>query len=220
MSRQLAVIGLGRLGLAMVQRLDSLGHEVLGVDLDEDRVQWVSDLVPGANLVTADACDEVVLRDLNLAHFDVAAVVIGENIEASILATVNLKEIGTPKVIARALSQVHARTLRKVGADRVIQPEKEMGEQLALSMVSPSILEYVELGEDEALVEALVPDEWVGKSLAELALSRRRGLTIVALKPQGKAGTIPNGDTVLRKGDVMVIGGPKANLDRLDLFRG
>lgn len=214
MSRQFLVVGLGRLGIAMIRTLDALGHEVLAVDAKEDLVQYLADDLPNVHLVAADATDEEVLRGLNVEHFDAAAVVIGENhVEAGILATANLKELGVPTIIARATSKLHARVLERVGADRVIQPEREMGEQVARVLASPAVLDYVDLGEDEALIEARVPAQWTGKSLAELALSRNLGLTVVAHKPQGGAGTLPTGDTVLKDGDLIVVGGTKKRLD-------
>jgi len=218
MSRQFVIIGLGRLGSAMIGTLASLGHEVLGIDSDEDVVQELSAEFPNVHLVAADATEESVLRDLNVGQFDGAAVVIGENMEAGILATVNLKEIGVPFVVARAISKLHARVLERIGADRIIEPEKDMGAQVARTMASPGVIDYVDLGGDEALIESEVPEEWVGKSLADLHLSRESGLTILAVKPKGKAGTIPNADTVLREGDVVVVGGTKKNLDSSNLL--
>ena len=219
MSRQFVIIGLGRLGSAMLSTLLSLGHEVLGIDCDEDLVQELSGEYPQAHLVAADATEESVLRDLNVAHFDGAAVVIGENMEAGILATANLKEIGVPFVVARAISKLHARVLQKIGADRIIEPERDMGAQVARTIASPVVLDYVDLGGDEALIEAEVPKEWVGKSLADLALSRESGLTVLAVKPKGKSGTIPSGDTTFNEGDVIVVGGTKETLDRSPLVR-
>jgi trk system potassium uptake protein TrkA len=214
MSRQFVIIGLGRLGSAMVSTLTSLGHEVLGIDHDEERFQTLSEKSPHAHLIAADATDESALRDLNVGHFDAAAVVIGENMEASILATANVKELGVPYVVSRALDRLHARVLERVGADRIIEPEKDMGAQLARTMASPTVMDYVDLGGDEALAEAQVPKKWVGKSLADLHLYRKSGLTILALERKESGGTIPSGDTVLQEGDVLVIGGPKKNLDK------
>lgn len=214
MSRQFLVVGLGRLGVAMVETLDALGHEVLALDTNGEIVQDLSDRMPDVHAVAADATDDDVLRGLNVGGFDAAAVVIGENhVEAGILTTANLKELEVPTIIARATSKVHARVLEKVGADRVIQPEKEMGQQVARVLASPAILDYVDLGEDEAIIEARVPDRWAGKTLSELALSRRLGLTVVAHKRPGEAGTLPNGDTVLQRNDVIVVGGTKKTLD-------
>src|SRR5215204_206916 len=214
MSRHFVIIGLGRLGVAMLDTLIFLDHEVLGIDADDEVVQDLAGDFPDAHLVAADATDESVLRDLNVGQFDGAAVVIGENMEAGILATANLKEIGVPFVVSRAVSKLHGRVLEMIGADRIIEPERDMGAQVARTMASPAVIDYVDLGEDEALIEAEVPNEWMGRSLADLELSRQRGLTILALKPKGKAGTIPSGDTVLQEGDVIVVGGSKQDLDR------
>jgi trk system potassium uptake protein TrkA len=219
MSRQFVIVGLGRLGSAMLDTLLSLNHEVLGIDLNEDLIQDLSSEYPQAHLVAADATEGSVLRDLNVGQFDGAAVVIGENIEAGILATANLKELGVPFVVARAVSKLHGRVLEMIGADRIIEPERDMGAQVARTMASPAVMDYVDLGEDEALIEAEVPQEWVGQSLADLALSRKSGLTVLAVKPKGKAGTIPSGDTVLNEGDVIVVGGTKEALDRSRLVQ-
>ena len=218
MSRQIVIIGLGRLGSAMIATLTSLGHDVLGIDSDEEVVQDLAAEFPNAHLVAADATEESVLQDLNVGQFDGAAVVIGENMEAGILATANLKEIGVPFVVARATSKLHARVLERVGADRIMEPEKEMGAQLARTMASPGVIDYVDLGGDEALIESEVPEEWVGKTLSDLHLSRESGLTVLAIKPKGGVGTIPSVDTVFREGDVLVVGGTKENLDRSKLL--
>jgi len=214
MSRHFVIIGLGRLGSAMIGTLDSLGHEVLGIDSDEEIVQVLSERFPDAHFVAADATNESILRDLNVSHFDAAAVVIGEDMEASILVTANLKELGVPFVVSRALNKLHARVLQKIGADQIIEPEKDMGAQLARTMASPTVMDYVDLGGDEALIEAKVPKRWVGKSLADLHLYRKSGLTVLALEREESGGTIPSGDTVLQEEDVVVIGGPKKNLDK------
>lgn len=220
MRRQFVIVGLGRLGVSMIGTLDSLGHEVLGIDRREEVTQKVADDLPDVHLVAADATDEEAMRGLNVDGFDAAAVMIGEdNVEAGILATATLKEIGVPKVIARATGGIHARVLERVGADRVIQPEQEIGKQLARTMASPVMMDYVDLGEDEALIEARVPKEWLDKSLEELSLSREKGLTVVALKPRGGPGSLPHGETVLREGDVLVVGGSKKALDRSPLVQ-
>ena len=154
------------------------------------------------------------MRGLNVEGFDAAAVMIGENhVEAGILATATLKEVGVPRIVARATGGIHARVLERVGADRVIQPELEIGEQLARTMASPVLLDYVDLGEDEALIEGEVPNAWLDKSLSELDLSQKMGLTVLALKPKGGPGSLPHGDTVLHEGDVLVVGGSKKAMD-------
>ena len=215
MNRQFVVVGLGRLGISMVGTLDSLGHEVLAIDKREDVIQSLADELPNVHLVATDATDEATVRGLNVEGFDAAAVMIGENhLEAGILATATLKEVGVPRIVARATGGIHARVLEKVGADRVIQPEREIGEQLARTMASPVVLDYVDLGDDEALIESQVPRAWLDKSLSELDLSQKFGLTVLALKPKGRPGSLPRGDTVLHDGDVLVVGGSKKALDR------
>ena len=220
MNRQFVVVGLGRLGISMVATLDSLGHEVLAIDKSESVIQSLADDLPNVHPVATDATDEDAMRGLNVEGFDGAALMIGENhIEASILATATLKEVGVPRIVARATGGIHARVLERVGADRVIQPEREIGEQLARTMASPVLLDYVDLGEDEALIEAQVPSAWLHKSLSELNLSQKMGLTVLALKPKGGPGTLPHRDSVLHDGDVLVVGGTRKNLDRSPLVQ-
>jgi trk system potassium uptake protein len=220
MNRQFVVVGLGRLGISMVGTLDSLGHQVLAIDKREDVIQSLADELPKVHLIATDATDEDAVRGLNVEGFDAAAVMIGENyVEAGILATATLKEVGVPRIVARATGGIHARVLEKVGADRVIQPEREIGEQLARTMASPVLLDYVDLGEDEAVIEAQVPRAWLDKSLSELDLSQKMGLTVLARKPKGGPGSLPRGDTVLHDGDVLVVGGSKKALDRSPLVQ-
>jgi trk system potassium uptake protein len=220
MNRQFVVVGVGRLGISMVATLDSLGHEVLAIDKSESVIQSLADDLPNVHLVATDTTDEDAVRGLNVEGFDAAAIMIGENhIEASILATATLKEVGVPRIVARATGGIHARVLEKVGADRVIQPEREIGEQLARTMASPVLLDYVDLGEDEALIEAQVPRAWLHKSLSELNLSQKMGLTVLALKPKGGPGTLPHRDSVLHDGDVLVVGGTRKDLDSSPLVQ-
>jgi trk system potassium uptake protein len=220
MNKQFVVVGLGRLGISMVATLESLGHEILAIDKSESVIQSLADDLPNVHLVATDATDEDAMRGLNVEGFDAAALMIGENhIEASILATATLKEVGVPRIVARATGGIHARVLERVGADRVIQPEREIGEQLARTMASPVLLDYVDLGEDEALIEAQVPRAWLHKSLSELNLSQKMGLTVLALKPKGGPGTLPYGDSVLHDGDVLVVGGTRKDLDSSPLVQ-
>src|SRR5215207_1321191 len=220
MNKQFVVVGLGRLGISIVTTLDPLGHEVLAIDKSESVIQSLADDLPNVHLVATDATDEDAMRGLNVEGFDAAAVMIGENhIEASILATATLKEVGVPRIVARATGGIHARVLEKVGADRVIQPEREIGEQLARTMASPVLLDYIDLGEDEALIEAQVPRAWLCKSLSELYLSQKMGLTVLALKPKGGPGTLPHRDSVLHDGDVLVVGGTRKDLDSSPLLQ-
>lgn len=216
MSKQFAVVGMGRVGASLVNTLSSLGHDVLGIDCDEERIQDLSTELPDANLVTADATEPAVLRDLGLEQFDGAAVVIGESIQASVLVTLILKDLGVPLIFSRANNPLHARVLDRVGADHVIQPEKEFGEFLARQMLLPGIQDYLELGQDEAVIEIETPSQWVGKTLKDLQLHRKKDLTVLAVKQEGQEGSLPRPDEPLQEGGVLVIGGPKKELDRFD----
>jgi trk system potassium uptake protein TrkA len=209
---------LGLVGRSLVRTLRDLGHDVLGIDHDENVIQDLSNELPDVHLVTADGTEPHVLQDLGLEHFDGAAVTIGEgNTEASVLVTLVLKDLEVPMLFSRANNELHARVLDRVGADHVIQPEKEFGEFLARQMSLPGIQDYLELGLDVALIEMEAPRSWVGKTLADLQLHRKRDLTVLAIKGREKGGTLPQPGTPLQEGDILVIGGPKNELDRLDL---
>ena len=202
----------------MAENLHFLGHEVLAIDHRKEVVQALSDDLPDVDLVTADATSEDVLKELGVDQFDGAVVAIGGDTQASTLVTLALKDMGLETVVARADSPIHARLLRKVGADRIVEPEREIGEQVARSVVSPGVMGFVDLGEDEALIEAEVPEKWIDKTLADLRLADE-GLAVVAVRREGEGGRIPKGDTKLEKGNVIVVGGPKDKLDELDLFQ-
>lgn len=216
MSKQFAVIGMGRVGAALVETLDSLGHDFLGIDCDAERIQDLSAELPGANLIAADATEGTVLRDLGLENFDGAAVVIGNNDQAGVLVTLILKDLNVPLVIARASSRLHARVLDRVGADHVVEPEREFGEFLARRISTPGVLDYLELGHDEAIIEMKVPQKWVGKTLGELHLPREKGLTVLVIKPEGKEGVLPRANAPLNEGDVLLVGGLKKVIDKID----
>lgn len=140
---QYAVIGLGRFGSSLSQELTQLGHEVLGIDRDEEKVDEMSDKL--THTVVADATDEEVLRSLGVRNFDCAVVAIGDNIQASIMAAILLKELGVKTVVAKALTDQHAKVLEKIGVDRIIFPERDMGVRVAHQLVSPNLLDYIEL---------------------------------------------------------------------------
>ncbi len=216
MSKQFAIIGMGRIGSSLAKTLDSLGHEVLGIDSDQELIEELSAEMPQVNLVTADATESTVLRDLGLEQFDGAAVMIGDELGTSVLATFILKDLEVPLVFARAIDPHHARILERIGADYVVRPEQEFGELLARQMSYPGLKDYVEFGPDEAVIEMETPQEWVGKSLGDLHLYRKEGLTVLAIKGEGKEGSLPRPEAPLKEGDILVIGGPKERLDGLD----
>src|SRR5215204_4119224 len=171
------------------------------------RCDWSSDVCSSdlnVHLVAADATERTVLRDLGLEEFDGAAVTIGEgNVEANVLVTLILKDLGVPMIFSRANDSLHAKVLERVGADHVVQPEKEFGEFLARQMALPGIQDYLDLGEDEALIELEVPSEWVGKALNDLQLHRKKDLTVLAIKNKGQGGALPQPGTPLEEGTVL-----------------
>jgi trk system potassium uptake protein TrkA len=174
--------------------------------------------VPNAHLVTANASEEATLRELGVEQFDGAVVATG-NLQANILVTQILKDIGLPMIMTRADDELHARVLERVGADSVVQPEKEFASLASRKLVYPGTLDYLELGEDEAVVEIEVPKEWVGKSLSELHLYEEQGLTVLAHKSRGRSGTMPKGDATFQEEDVVVIGGSQEDLNQAGFFQ-
>jgi trk system potassium uptake protein TrkA len=151
-------------------------------------------------------------------NFDGAVVATG-SLEANIFVTMILKDLGVPMVMARADTEEQVRILEQMGADSVVQPEKEFGAVASRRLVYPKTLDYLELGDGEAVIEVEVPDEWVGKSISELHLYRERGLTVLAHKSRGRSGNVPKGDQTLQEEDVLVIAGAKEDLDKAEFFQ-
>lgn len=209
------VIGLGRFGAAVATELCALGNEVLAMDTQEDLVQNVAPRVTHA--VTADARDQEVLRELAARNFDCAVVAVGNDIGGSALITLNLKELGVEKVIAKASSYTHQKVLEKIGADRVVFPEHEMGAKLAHALSSSNVLNFVELSDDASIVELPLPKEWVGKTLRQLDIRNAYGVNVIALRrgPKQKFLIAPGGDAVLEEADVIVVLGLDKNINRI-----
>ena len=170
--KQFVVLGLGRFGSSLARTLYGLGHDVLVVDETEEAVQEISESVTHA--VQADATDESTLRSLGLRNFDVAIVAIGSNIQSSILISMIVKELGVKHVVAKAQSELHAKLLCKIGVDRVVFPERDMGIRLAHNLVSSNVLDFIELSSDYSIVEMAALNEWKGKTLKDLNLEKIR----------------------------------------------
>lgn len=198
------VIGLGRFGSELATQLVELGHEVLGVDADPTLVQRHSRVL--TQTVEADATDPLVLEQLGAADFPCAVVGIGTGIEASVLTVTALSDLGIPNIWAKAISEPHARILERVGAHHVVSPESEMGRRVA-HLVTGRIIEYLELDPGFALVETTTPAELVGKTLTEVSLRSRYGLTVVCIKPAGGSFTYATADTRLGAGDTLLVAG-------------
>lgn len=209
--RTVLVVGLGRFGLALAQELDSLGHEVLAIDDRERVIQANAHLVTHA--VTGDATDPDTLVSLGVADMTHAVVAIGNNIEASILCTAALADLGVADIWAKALTQPHASILQRVGATNVVFPERDMGIRVA-HQVTGQIIDYLELDDDFALAETRAPAAEIGKTLLEARLRDRHQVTVVSVKPDGGTFTHATADTVLRAGDLLLITGAKAAVER------
>ncbi len=209
------VIGLGRFGSSVATELCSLGNEVLAMDIHEDLVQAAAANVTHA--VTADARDPEVLRALAVRNFDCAVVAVGGEIGNSALITLNLKELGVKKVVCKASSHTHRKVLEKIGADRVVFPEHEMGNKLAHALSSSSVLNFIELSDDTSIVEVPVPAAWVGKTIRELDVRNTYGVNIIALRRGEKQKFViaPGGDATLAGDDVIVALGLDKNINAI-----
>lgn len=212
--KQFAVIGCGRFGSSVAKTLYNEGHDVLVIDKDPVIVQEIADQVTYA--VQVDTIDESALKSLGLTNFDVVIVSIGADIQASILTTLICKEIGVKKIIAKAQTEIHGRLLNKVGADSVVFPERDMGVRVAHNLVSPSILDYIELSPDYSIVEISVLDEWEGKSLLDLRLPSKYGVNILAIKHKNDINISPNANYKIVLGDVLVVIGNNKDLSKFE----
>jgi trk system potassium uptake protein len=218
---QIAVIGLGNFGYAVAKTLAEKGCQILCIDQSEDRLEQVRDFATHA--VQGDATDEKVLREVGVAEADCAVVSLGRDMEASLLVTMALRDVGVKRLVVKAVSPLHGRMLKKLGVDRVVFPEAEMGRRVAENLVSPSILDYLELGEGYGVAEVGAPNAFWGKTLADLALRTAYGVTILAIRraSEGKDPAIvvsPSGAEVIREGDLLVVIGADDSLENLSAF--
>ena len=205
------VIGLGKFGSQAAKRLYELGCEVLAIDRNSELVQPVANQVTQA--VVADARDKEVLRALGAKDFECAIVAIGDNLAVSVLATMNLKELGVPYIVCKASDETHRQVLMKLGADRVVIPEQEHADRLAKNLSSPNVLDYIELSDEYGIIEIPAPKDWQGKSLKELNVRAKLGVNIIAVKTGGKINVSPAADYRIEKEDIMVVLGDTAALD-------
>ncbi len=203
------VIGLGRFGNEVARKLYEQGCEVLAMDVRSDLVQQVANSVTHA--VVGDGQDKEVLRSLGARNFDCAIVAIGENLAASVLTTMNLKELGVAHVVCKAFDETHRRVLEKLGADRVLIPEQEIASRLSRSLACTNVLDYIELSKDYGIIEVPAPDNWSGKTLVELHVRAKLGVNIIAIRRAGKVSVAPGADFRMEQGDILVaVGDNKA----------
>jgi len=212
--RQFAVIGLGRFGSSVAQYLSELGYEVLAVDDNAQRVQDISQIVTHA--VIADSTDEEAMSALGIRNFDVVVIAIGQDIQSSILTTLILKDLGVPYIIVKAQNELHGKVLNKIGADKVVFPERDMGLRVAHNLISPNILEHIELSVDYSIVEMKVPVSMVGKNLKQLDIRLKYNCNVLAVKRNGEMNITPRADESLMPDDVLVIVGKNDQLTKLE----
>lgn len=216
MKQNFAIIGLGRFGGSICRTLVESGQEVLAIDHSEDRVNEYMNIATHA--VVANAQDEMTLRSLGLRNFDHVIVAIGEDIQASILVTLMAKEMGVPHVTAKAQNEYHARVLEKIGADRVVHPERDMGVRIAHNLISKNILDYLELSDEYSLAEIQVTNQkFFNQTLVELNLRQKFGLTVVAIRRGLKDLIIsPAATEMVLENDCLLVVGSTDDVDLLD----
>jgi trk system potassium uptake protein TrkA len=225
--KQFVVIGLGRFGSSIAKSLSEKKFDVLAIDEDENRVKQMEGTVSQA--VVMDATDDKALKELGVADFDTAIVSMGETVEDSIMITLSLKEMGLRQVIVKAKSELHAKILKRVGADRIVFPEREMAERLADSLASPKIFDFIELSETHGIIEIVSPKKFVGKTLSRLKLREKYKVSVIAIKrkvpfskPDGstdfKEEVIigPGGENEIISGDVLILLGGNVDLEKIE----
>lgn len=212
MKKSFAVIGLGRFGGSIVQELIQQGMDVLAIDIKEERVNEF--LTIATHAVIGDTTDEKVLKSLGMSNFDHVVVAIGDDIQASILTTIILKELGVKDVTAKALSDYHEKVLVKIGADRVVHPERDMGKRLAYNMSSNNVLDYLELSDEHSIVEIVAKKPLAGNSIIGLDIRAKFGITIVAIKRGKDVVVSPMAGEIILENDILIVIGADADIAR------
>ncbi|MEG1741298.1 MAG: TrkA family potassium uptake protein [Acetivibrio sp.] len=212
-NKEFVVFGLGRFGKSVAITLAESGCEVLVVDNNEDKIHDIADIVTYA--VKADVTDAETLSTLGIGNFDGAVIAIGEHLEASVLGTILVKEMGIPFVLAKVQTETQAKVLMKVGADKVVFPEKETGIRIANKLIHGNFFDAVELSSTYSLMEINTKEEWIGHTLKELDLRKKYDINVIGIKNDGKLNINPLAEEVISKDDVLVVIGENEQLSRL-----
>jgi trk system potassium uptake protein TrkA len=212
--KQYAVIGIGRFGTSVASTLVKAGQEVLVIDVDEERIQKVSDFVTHA--VIADTTDEASLKALGIRNFDMVIVAIGHDVQASVLTTLLLKEIGVKHIVAKADSILHGKMLEKVGADRVVFPERDMGQRIAHNLMSTNVIDYFEVAPDLGIIEVEVQGNLVGTNLIESNLRAKYGITVIAIRRKGKLMLSPSPTENFAESDTLILVGDTGSIQQFE----
>ncbi|MGF9909600.1 potassium channel family protein [Brevibacillus porteri] len=210
MSKQFAIIGMGRFGSSVARTLYEMDYEVMGIDENEERINENIQYVTHA--VAADSTDERALKEIGIRNFDVVVVAIGVDIQASILTVLTLKDLGVKRIVAKAQNERHGQVLYKVGADRVVFPERDMGVRVAHNLISSNVLDFIELAEDYSVAEVVVSSKLVGQNLRQLDIRKKYEVNVIAIKSGDKFNIAPSPDEVIQYGDVLVVIGNNKDL--------
>jgi len=210
--KDIAVIGLGKFGQSVATTYSKSGGNVIAIDSDEEKVQEVADIVTYA--VKADITDVDVVKNLGLSNVEVAVIAISDNLEASVMAVILCKEEGVPYIVAKAQNEIHGRVLKKVGADNIVYPEKEMGYRLARTFKVDNLIDMVDLSEEFSIIEIRTPKEWVGKSLIELNVRKKYDINIIAVKCGGEIDVTMDPNRAFREESSLVIIGRNDLIDK------
>nr|WP_263328180.1 TrkA family potassium uptake protein [Neobacillus sp. Marseille-Q6967] len=214
MKKNFAVIGLGRFGGSICRTLSEEGFEVLAIDKDEERVNAYAMIASHA--AVGDTTDEAVLKSLGIRNFDHVIVAIGDDIQSSILTTLILKELGVNHITVKAQNDYHEKVLVKIGADKVVHPERDMGRRIAHNMASSSVLDYLELSDEHSIVEIVANSKIGGHTIIELDIRKKYGLNIVAIKRGMDIIISPKPNEELRVNDVLIVIGTDDDIDRFE----
>jgi trk system potassium uptake protein TrkA len=214
MKKEFVVIGLGRFGGSIVKELIELGADVMAIDISPERVDEYATIATQA--VAADTTDESVLKSLGIRNFEQVIVAIGENIQASILTTLMVKEIGVKKITVKAQNEYHGKVLQKIGADQVVHPERDMGIRIANSLVSNNILDYLELSDEHSIAEIKANDKIVGYTLIDLNIRVKYGVNIVAIKRGNQILVSPQAIEKIRYDDVLIVIGSDVDIHKFE----
>ena len=202
-TKSVLLIGLGRFGKYIAMKLHELGHEVMGVDENEERVNDAMPYVTDGQI--GDSTNEALLKSLGVKNYDVCIVNIGGDFQSSLETTCLLKELGAQKVVSRAEQDVQAKFLLRNGADEIIYPEKQLATWAAIRYSSDHILDYIELGDSCSIFEVSVPSAWVGKSVVEIDIRRKYNVNIIATKKNGKINAVVTADTILSAEETLLV---------------
>ena len=208
--KSMLIIGLGRFGRHLAFALSELGCQVMAIDQDEALVEHVSERVESARI--ADCTDEAVLRSVGVKNFDCCFVCIGQDFQAAMEITAMLREQEAKRIVAKAGTARHANLLLKIGADEIVYPERDMARNSAVRFAADNSLGSYELGEEYSILETTPPDSWLDQSIAQLNVSRRFGVIVLALRRGGKVEPITSGDFVFRRGQQLLLAGEKKTL--------